>query len=353
MRPFGLVPLGLLLSVLSCSSDSNPTGPLRPPFYAFAELDSYAADGRVDLYWTIATDPPDFFIQSPAPPVAKVSIFLSRSGPDRAYIHMLDRGAAKVDSATIGQLANGAPCWFKIAAFDSVGWPIVVSKPVMTIPGLRNGPSQSVPITPQDFLSGAPLSWAPSSDSILYAEQLDSETSEARVVDLATMSVQPFGPGGPPNGIIFDLEWGPGGDQIAYTKTPSRTIASIDYRIWIATRGDGSVRPISVGPVDFCPAWADTHRLYYCRGTYNPPNISEVWRMDLDGEPTLRAVTDNQSLHKYNLSVRPSDELIVFEGLGQTHSLYTLRPGAGSIMPLTHESWCVDSSHAGRPMGST
>ena len=127
----------------------------------------------------------------------------------------------------------------------------------------------------------------------------------------------------------------------------------IDYRIWTVTVGGGR-QMLSPGRVDYSPAWNGGTWLYFMRGTYNPPNIGELWRMDA-AHPDPRAVTQNPHLYKYSPSVRHWDDRIVFEGRPvrgpDERALYLADARTGSITRLSGSGWETDYAPEWSPDG--
>ncbi|TMB87046.1 MAG: hypothetical protein E6J45_12975 [Chloroflexi bacterium] len=108
----------------------------------------------------------------------------------------------------------------------------------------------------------------------------------------------------------------------------------------------GIVGTQTSGRVDFDPAWGGTGWIYFCRGTFEPPNIPEIWRVRPGEGSSMRAVTADPSVYKYSLSVRPSDDWVVYQGRPRNaypvSGLFTVRPG-GSPVPLTAAEHYTDS----------
>jgi hypothetical protein len=132
--------------------------------------------------------------------------------------------------------------------------------------------------------------------------------------------------------------WDPNGRGIAFTHSPSQTNYAIDYRIWTHAFGVASDSAQSPGRVDFDADWGADGWLYFCRGTYNPPNIAEVWRVRPGSPSSAVALTADPSVRKYSPSVRASDQLIALEGWpvrGEfVQAIYTMAPSNGTLRRL-------------------
>jgi dipeptidyl aminopeptidase/acylaminoacyl peptidase len=343
-------PMWAMAALLVSQSCSGPTAPGYQRYKAVATLDSYAASGQVRLFWFTSTnyDCIDFGCPPDGPPIARVALVQSSVGPERGFANVASRNGGGVDSAIITGLVDGKTYWFEVIGYDARGKAILSSRPVMTVIGPQSEPTGAISAVPTGRLS-----WSPTGDSLVYVESVSMEAGEMRFIDMATLSTHALGAAGPPSQDIFDAEWSPTGDRIAYTYAPTRTAGAIDYRVRVANLSDSSQQTVTLGRVDFDGAWASDTRIYYCRGTYDPPNIYQIWRVDVGSSEGPRPVT-NDAIYKFHPSVRSSDELIAFEGTGDgylQHSLYLCNPRVGGETRLTRESWCSDTNPSWAPDG--
>jgi len=327
---------------LNCSNSLAPDG---RSYYSFSNLDSYASPGRIDLQWFTTTTPPSDPGQiglgpEPGPPIAWVAVLRSTKGPGGPYEEVIRHRSSGRDSASVAA-ADGQTEWFRVQAYTLLGTPILASRIVATQSGPVTNLAATVPMNP-----AGRWGWSPNSDSLIYVEDLYFGVGEVRVVDAATLSVGLLGGGGPATGFFHDAEWSPDGRRVAYTSTPSTTFANIDYRVRLFDRDDPSQAWTTPGRVDFGGVWAGNDRLYFCRGTYEPPNIYQIWRVDRAPGAIPVAITSGPD-RKTNPSVRIGDELIVLEvedhDSGRRH-IATCTPSTGQMTALTNDDWCNDSS---------
>lgn len=341
MRVICLLLLGAALA--SCSPAT------APEWRGEAIVDSYAAPGAVQLFWTTTTSPDciDFDCPPPGPAINKVLLEQSTSGPAGGWQVISVRTTSGSDSATIAQLHDGSPYWFRVVAFDVAGRQLVASNAIVTMPGPLSVPSISVPLE----MSGR-FSWSPSGDTIAFADASALGERGLAVIDVRSLAISHLityaG-----DEWIADAIWNSDGSALAFTRTPTQTFGGIDYRVWTAAVPQGAPITQTAGRVDFDPAWGSGGWIYFCRGTYEPPNIPEIWRV-MPGDPSsLQAVTAEPGIRKYSPSIRPTDGLIVYQGLPRnaiTPAIYSVRLGGPSV-PLTRPGEYADSYPSWSPDG--
>jgi dipeptidyl aminopeptidase/acylaminoacyl peptidase len=337
--------LGILaLLSISCAhkASKTPTGPLPGQWRGVSSIDSYAGPGEVKLYWFTATNLEciDPVCPPPGPVIAKVQLLQSTVGPQDGYRPVYSTFRSGRDSTTVAGLATGRSYWFRVAAFDAWGGQLLISDPVMTVPGSFLSPSMSVSITAMECFS-----WSPGGDSSAYVDASIWNQWNVAILDLRTGAAYPETSYPAGDERVFGVAWSPDGRVIAYTHTPTLTSSLVDYRVWGLTLSDGTSTSWTSGPVDFDAAWGGTRWLYFCRGTQGPPNIPEIWRVDPASPGSEQAITSDQSVYKYHPSVRQSDDLIVYDGL------YLLSPATGVSRPLTVSDWWQDTVPAWAPDG--
>jgi len=340
--PRSILPaLAVLASFASFASCSSPTEPL--PAWAHAQwLDSYAVSGHVTLYWYMSTNPPrgdDIGLYQAGPPIAQLAVLQSTVGPEDGYERVLTRTSPGLDSAIVTGLTDGRTYWFKVAAFDLMGRLILSTDPVMTQPGPTTLPSQTIPV-----VMGGRFSWSADGDSITFADGAAFAGNTVSSLSIQSLAVTQS----PATGLIRDAEVSADGSLVAYTKTPSITFGGIDYRIWILNRATGTSTSVTSGRVDADASWGAPGVVYFCRGTYEPPNIPEIWRLDLASPSGIHPVTSDQSIYKYQPSVRASDELVVYSGRQRSspfirYGLYLVRSGSGVSTALAQFRWHSDT----------
>jgi dipeptidyl aminopeptidase/acylaminoacyl peptidase len=339
-----------VIRLLFVCASLTSCAPTAPEWRGYASIDSYAGPGSVQLFWSATTSPEciDFGCPPPGPAISRVLLEQSTDGPSAGWHIVLIRTSGTSDSVVVTQLTDGRLYWFKVVALDVGGRQLAASNPIMTMPGSRSVPITSVPVE----MSGR-FSWSPSGDSIAFADSPVLSDPGLAVLDVGSLAITRLVTytGGE---WIQDAIWKADGSAIAYTHTPTQTAGGIDYQIWSLALAGGDVRTQSSGRVDFDPAWGGGGWLYFCRGTYEPPNIPEIWRMKEGNVSSMQAVTAEPSFYKYSPSVRPSDNSVVYAGRphgARTSGLFLVRAG-GSPVPLTSSDQYVDScpfwSHDGQ-----
>lgn len=337
----GLVTCWLATAVLtSCRLPSAPDEPHA--WRGVASLDSQSSPNQVKLYWYTTTSPGciDPVCPPPGPDIARVDLFHSSVGPTWGYRRIQSRDRGGRDTTVVAGLTNGRMQWFRVVAYGRDGEKLIASNLVMTSAGPIWDPSTTTPL----YAIGD-FSWAPSGDRIAYVHNSSADHEDLSVLDLASLATSSIISGGSHGYPAWSLD----GGTIAYTHSPSRTNYLSDYRIWLVSLADGSKRSITPGRVDWGAAWGGGgRRLYFLRGTIGPPNIPEIWRVDIDVPGSERAVTAGQTHYKMRPSVRPTDDRIVYEGSGATSKslLYLLNPELGGSVPLTSGAWWDDSAPA-------
>jgi WD40 repeat protein len=345
-RDLASIVLGSAVILVSCS-------PMAPIASARTEkviawLDSYAVSGQVRLSWTIATKS-DCFECPPKPVTGRAEILQSSVGPLAGYKRVFVTDSSRPDSTVISGLVDGRTYWFRINVVDEAGKPLAVSNPIMTIPGPVTTPAISV-----DLAMVGTFCWSPNGDLIAYVNSSAYNQTNLNVLDVATRlsrSVTAYAAG---DERLFDAAWSPDGREIAYTHTPSLTVYLTDYRVFSVALSDSTIRVLTPGPVDHGGSWGRNGVLYFCRGTKDAPNIPEIWRSPaMTG--SAQPITSDQQIYKYSPSIRPTDDLIVYEGarVSGPHldsDLFLVSPATGISVPITSD-WWSDSAPAWAPDG--
>lgn len=305
-----------------------------------AKIDSEAAPGQVALRWFTSTAGGTFDLDSwpDGPPIAGVVVVRSWNGSDGSWVAVHKSKRSGTDSVTVSGLTDGRIVWFQVRAVGHSGRVLAQSAPLMTEPGAVLEPEFTRPMS----LDGN-FDWSPSDDAIAYVDASNLDSRHLTVLDLPSLTVQRVS-------SIWgerryqDAAWSPDGQFIATTHTPSRTFHRIDYQVHAVRVADRSTTVLSTGRVDFDPTWGGSGSFYYCRGTYDAPNIPELWRGNASSG-TSSALTRDPSHYKYHPSARPSDDLLVYEGIpvGRlTSFLYLVSPATGVCERISGTEWADD-----------
>ncbi len=338
-----------------------------------AIADTRAGDGMVAVYW--ASGRPRYFglvLDSPPPPpaVARTRLFLSDEGPEQGFRLVAERADSGLDTTFVGPLTNGVNYYFRAAVYDSTGTLFGVSPPAMTTPGPLIGPTVRVAAPQADeplWLSN--LSWSPDGRRLavikaaapgerpdIYVFSLDDR--RFRPVTLFSTSSASY--------RLGSVDWSPDGQSLAFGYSPSATFIQTDYRIWRVGVDGSGMRSLSSGRVDDHGVWVTPRELVFTRGTYGPPNVPEIYRLQLGPPARETAVTSGDTLKKYHLSYSPHTDQIVFSGGVSGRSLYLVSREGGGLSRMTdswappylgdiHPGWTdasSASSHARRLTGS-
>lgn len=310
-------------------------------------LDSYATSNEIRLYWhTSNRSGFDSGLRRSraGPRIARVLLQRSTAGPDRDFEVILQRDRSGDDSTTVAGLRTGGAYWFRVVALDIQGRELLQSNPVQTLTGPPTMSAQSLPL-----VSAGRFSWSPGGDSIAYVDASVLSQCTLTLLDVSTASQRPVA-SCTGDAWMMDAIWSHDGSSIAFTRTPTLTAGGIDYRIWSTGLAPGSSVPRSAGRVDFDAAWGGEW-LYFFRGTFEPPNVPELWRMRPADASSMQQLTRDPSVHKYSPDVRGTDDCVVYEGRsGEVTRLYLLHPG-GAPTALTAGRWYQDKGATWHPDG--
>lgn len=249
-------------------------------------LDSFRGDRSVTIKWNVA-DPP--FMPSPdmirPTPIATVRLYMSEEGPDQGYRPVFEEYRKRNDLIRIAGLANGRLYYFRLVGYDPSGNKVQTSRPIVTSPGRADQVISSFPANQfEDPQWVSALDWSPAFRKLAYVVSTSNQLSpEIFIFDLDTRENRQLTHYGKShsNRRLLGVGWSPEGNAIAYCFTPSRIFAEIDYAIWVTSLNGGQPRRITAGRVDFDPLWTKTDEIIFCRGTYEPPNIPELWKANL------------------------------------------------------------------------
>ncbi len=319
-------------------------------------FDSYSDDSRVHLYWTTGRP----FIDFPGTPlprrVYKVKVFLSETDPENGFRKIFERDKDGQDSTVVSGLSNGQLYYFRLATYDSAGMLLGVSRPLMTTPDIAEQPLISITADPADHpLYVSNLSWSPDGRWLAYIHAPGRLKPNIYVLDTQSMTTRQITRYDDNFHRLLAVTWAPDGRRLAYCYTASNSFASIDYRIWITFLDQNSPQSVTSGRVDCDPAWGANENIFFTRGTYEPPNIPEIFKVNLS-QPDLEVpLTNDQQTRKYSLAVRPAGDLIVYSGeslISYKRFLYTLSTSGGASIPITENPYWQDIQPSWSPDGN-
>jgi WD40 repeat protein len=351
----------LVLLVLWAGCDSGTVAPIESqsgdatvilgnlPAGNILAFDSFTADGMVKVYWRtgLRIDPPFFDFK-------EVRLYISSTGPDSGFREILRRTGSGEDSTSIDGLTNGTAYYFRVATYDSAGQPTSVSRPLMTIPGAPEPPGISLP-APQGEIGEwvTNLMWSHDGQRLAFLKSINSSVN-VFVLHVSSMSVDQITRYVGTGYRLLSVHWSPDDQLLSYCYTPTSMAGATDYRIWLVPSTGGSNRSITSGRVDAEGVWESSTTLIFTKGTVGPPNIPELYRVDLAEGNREIPMTADQSMRKYDPSLNIARALMVFRGSavanGNESGLFILPLGGGVPAPLTwskywsdiHASWSAD-----------
>ena len=341
-------PFVALLLLLACQDQllyefdeySRISAPINIQFF-----DSHSGNGFVILNWTTGKQPVDIMPgsnPSQLPNVTKVRILMSESNPESGFGTIFETDRDAEDSLKVENLVNGKTYYFRVAVYDENGKNFGVSRPIATSPGSSPVELFSVPSNQSESpVYVTNISWASDNMRIAFIKETAQGRPNIYIYDVENGNITKVTNYSSGNYRLMSVAWSPNDSLIAYCYTPSITMAEIDYRIWTIPTDGNNLRSVTTGRVDFDPTWINDKEMLFCRGTYDPPNIPEIYRAEI-GRPS-EMMTNSQLLRKYSPSVNRQSGIIVFSGESTTSHerlLYTLPLSKGEFQMLTvNEYW--------------
>ncbi len=332
----------LVFNLMRCETDKSilsPAGELEFNSSAtpnsIASFDAYSNESVVKLYWTAGASILD---PGPMPPkVGIVRLYVSDDGPEDGFVQIFETHNVGVDSTTIGSLASNTNYYFRLGVFTPGDTLIGVSAPLMISLGKNKVEHYSIPVpdndSPGDF---SKMSWSPDGDKLAIVMVNGALVQNIYLLDVHSQTQQPLTSFNDSEGRMGSLAFSPNGNQIAFTYSPSRTIYKINYQIWTMAVDATDPAPASSGRVDDNPGWFSEEKVVFCKGTFDPPNIPELYSLDLNtGIET--ALTQDQTIYKYTPSVSLENSQIVYSGRmsNKKELLYLISLTGENNTPLT------------------
>ncbi len=347
------------VTLIACSDSPLEPSEIRLLPGSRLTLDSYRGDRYVDVYWWAGESVENMpvFGQDTTPQVSAVKIFLSDRGPDTGFRPVIEREAMGADSARIEGLDNGSHYYLQLGLYDSSGALVKLSLPLMTSPGTAEEPIIAVSAPQADgplYLSN--VSWSPDASKIAIIKADRGSGPNLFVFDTALERYSQVTSFSHDSYRLMSVDWSPDGEYLAYTYTESWTFGKIDYRVWRISLESRIQQPLSSGRIDSDAIWIGIDELIFTKGTYEPPNIPELYRLGISSPATEAPITNDQQTRKYAPAFSPVNGKIVFSGDAVDHHsrllyLVTLTGSlAGTAVRLTdneawsdiHPSWSPD-----------
>jgi len=351
-----------LFLFFSCEKDYSPLSPtgLNESFSIdvkpvnIQSFDSYSGDSKVKLYWTTGKpiiDPSS----TPPPHVGKVEIYISESGADENFKRILTRNRDGDDSTLVENLVNGKVYFFRLVTYTEKDDLIGVSKPLMTFSGLARQPFASLPAEQaENPLNVSNLSWSPDGQQLAVIKKDLENRPNIFVLNANTLNMEQITNYTSDIYRLLSVAWSPDGNSLAYDYTASHTFYQIDYRIWLVSLNNLQTRNITSGRVDAQPTWVSNDRIVFSKGTHGPPNIAELYLVEILNGNNEVAITNDQIISKYTPRAHPGMDLIVYSGERVNpngHFLYLISLSSSLHEALTENAYWQDIHPSWAPNG--
>ena len=281
-------------------------------------------------------DPP----QSPPPAVGLVRVLISEESPESGFTSVVVHEHDGPDSAWVEGLINGVAYHFRLATHDSAQHSLLGhSAPLMTTPG--SPPSRlhvvATGLGSQFFSTAA---WSSDGRQLAFVRPTshgpNGYEGNVCVFDVTTGGERQLTLYEGTDHFVGGPAWSSDNAWIVYYYSPTRTAGGIDYRVWRTPASSFDAASITAGRVDSSPAWGADGEIVFCRGTWEPPNIPELW-IATPGTWAARQLTFDQTSRKRHPSVNLLTGVIVYgdEPVGSlAQHLYTI-DRTGGPTPLT------------------
>jgi len=284
-------------------------------FY-ITSFDAYSSNSKIALYWKTDTTTYYYF-----PPVTKkkstvstIRVYMSESGPDENFYLIKESSKIGEDFKEVHNLRNDKVYYFRLATYDSKDSLLSLSNPLMTSPGPEKRVIYDVDMNqvehPQYIKN---LSWSPVENNLALIMADESNHANLYILTIGLFNMNKISEFSTDSYRLMGVSFSPDSKDVAYSYTASRTYGRIDYRIWTVNLSDHSKKSITSGRVDASPDWFSKDLVLFCKGSYDSPNIPQLYIKNLtDGSETLIPVDD--TILKYTPDFHPQDSSIVYSG---------------------------------------
>jgi WD40 repeat protein len=298
-------------------------------------LDAFASDKSVVLYWKT------YESNTLPAPFTELKLYLSTYGFDSGFTEIYRSTRQGEDSTIVKNLENDVPYYFRLATMDSLGTINGISKPRM----VTAGPLTATTASFQAFQAEPPLyvssiSWHPDGN-IVGILRTDNPPSDMNIylLNLSTKIEKKLTDFRGRDYRLLSVDFSPDGQTIAYCYTQSSTFYQIDYRVWLLPVSGGTAVRATSGRVDGEASWASSTSLVFSKGTYEPPNIHQIYLVDLSNGNSEKAVTTDQVLQKFTPSLDSASKMVVFSGEGIAgRDLYIVSLDENQVIQITSRS---------------
>jgi hypothetical protein len=319
-------------------------------------FDSYCSNNIVELFWkTDTTTIPHFpFRTIKRSDFGKIRIYKSESGPDEDFYLVHESSKVGDDFLVLENLENNTMYYFRLATYSSKDSLLGVSKPLMTAPGFKKNAIYELNINQVEDPSYIKnLSWSPTENNLAFIMADQILCPNLYILNIGSFIMKKISAYSSDNHRLMGVNFSPDGIYTAYSYTASSTFAKIDYRIWTVNLADNSILSITSGRVDSDPDWFSHDSILFCKGTYDPPNIPQLYIKNLIDE-TETIIPVDENIYKYTPDVYPGDGSIVYSGEYEySRSIYHTNIWGDYNQNLTnskfwkdiHPHWSVDGEN--------
>ncbi len=308
------------------------------------QFDSYSNENQVNLYWT--TGRPIYYPSIPlSPKVGSVSLYISDTSPDENFVKIHESDQVGEDSTVVTGLSPNMIYYFRIATFTETDSLIGVSRPLMTTLAQELNDYYSLLVSVKESaLYSTKLSWSPNGNSIAFVGKDNSGYPNILELDVNSFSIKQLTDYTSTENRLMSIAYSPNGDKIAYCYSPSQTSGETNYRIWVLNTTNLQKEVVTTGRVDADPTWLSNESVIFCRGTHGPPNIPELYLVNLQNG-LEEGITQDQNIRKYTPSVLTTDSLIIYSGEileNDKRAIYQTTISVGTNIPLTETEYWRD-----------
>jgi len=276
-------------------------------------FDTYSNSNFIKVIWEVSKSSMDF-PNIDEYDIDSVKVYLSKIGPDKGYEQYFVSAFQQKDSIIIENIVQDQFYYFRLGLINEEDSLIGLSKPLMT----SRGESCSIYFAENIQLTDSPLyyknlSWSRSGDELAIIKNDNSQHANVFLWNKDTKTFNKITNYTESNYRLLSLSFHPTARYVCFCYTPSSTFAELDYKIWKVNLVNGVKTSLSQGRIDADPYWYCEDKILFCKGTYSPPNIPELYLLNLNDGSEI-ALTDDQQIYKYSPSVSEDQNSIVYSG---------------------------------------
>lgn len=345
-----------VLTLPSCEKDNSILAPSfgedqtcqldisKGPVY-IKHFDVYSTNGTIKLFWTTDSLSESLYprIKSKSSIPKTIRVYISQSGPDADFYLIYQTDTIGDDFTVLRNLDNNLNYYFRLATFATDDSLLGISKPLMTSPGWEKDIFYSENIREVESpLYIKNLSWSRDGNKLALIKADGGLYPNIYILDMGSFMMRQLSHYSGDDYRLMGLDYSINDKYVAYSYTKSSTYFEIDYRIWMVNVSDNTARAITSGKVDADPVWMSAGLLLFCKGTYNPPNIPQLYVVNLEDKKET-ALTTDQSIYKYTPDVYSKNSMIAYSGeVGHRRFLYLSDIAGHDQQPLTENAYWQD-----------